>query len=109
MTIEEFLKLLDVELDINRVPKQDKVSITDLTGDIGLHYDVRVDILDGEKEEFIHIRGSSNVADNAWTFQISVSDQADLHLKNITSSDETAWTISGGDPVEEALVECKFT
>ena len=108
MTIEEFLKLLDIELDIDRVPQQDKVSITDLTGEIGLHYDVRIDLLDGEKEEFLHIRGSSNVADNSWSFQISQSGQTDLHLRNVTSSDETAWTISGGDPVEEALVECKF-
>ena len=108
-TTEEFLKLLGIDLDINRVPEQEKVSITDLTGEYGLHYDVRIDLRDGDNEEFIHIRGSSNVDENTWSFQISQSGQVDLNLRNDTSSDATAWTLYGGDPIEEAYINCPFT
>ena len=55
-TIEEFLKLLDIHLDDDEDPSWDKVIVKDLTGDFGLHYDVKIEI---PGEDYIHVTGYS--------------------------------------------------
>lgn len=92
-TIEEFLKLLDIHLD--EKPVWDKVIVTDLTGDFGLHYDVKIEI---PGEDYIHIKGSSDRnAKNEWSFQISSGPEQNLYIKNMTSYEPdtnpvTAWS-----------------
>ena len=65
-SIEEFLAVLDVHLEHtdddhdvlegeeeeDKAPIWDSVTVTDLTGDYGLHYDVMIDV---HGEEYIHL------------------------------------------------------
>ena len=89
MTINEFLHLLGIDLELDREPVWDKVSVTDLTGDYGLHYDVMIDVFG---EDYINIKGYSTVeTENEWSFKISSGPDHDLYFDSYNSTDSIEW------------------
>ena len=74
--------------------KWDKVEVTDLTGDHGLHYDVMIDVFG---EDYLHIRGNSNeLYENEWTWSLASGPQ-ELHFRDISTDGVAEWRFSSGE------------